>query len=103
MRASDGMLTLKKEGAKKIHRLVSPPRMRVVISDDAVPFVSDGKSVFAQFVLDCDPSLRPYDECLIVDKDDALIAVGRCLLNQQEMMSFSHGIAVKNRESCASK
>ena len=102
MRASDGMLTLKKEGAKKIHKMVSPPCMRVVIADDAVSFVSDGKSVFAKFVLECDPSLRPYDECLIVDKNDQLIAVGRCLLNQQEMMSFSHGLAVKNRESCSS-
>lgn len=102
MRASDGMFTLKKEGAKKIHKMVFSPCMRVVISNDAVPFVADGKSVFAKFVVDCDPSLRPYDECLIVDKDDKLIAVGRCLLNNVEMMSFSHGIAVKNRESCTS-
>lgn len=100
MRASDGLFTLKKDGAKRIHSYCPSPFLRVVIDDDAVPFVEEGKSVFAKFVKNCDHRLRPFDECLIVDNNDSLIAVGRCLLNREEMLSFSHGIAVKNRESC---
>lgn len=99
MRASDGMFTLKTDGAKILHKFSKYPRLRVVIEDDAVPFIKEGKSVFAKFVKDCDPDLRPFDECLIVDKKDNLLAVGRCLLNRQEMLSFGIGVAVKTREN----
>ncbi len=101
MRASDGLFTLKSEGAKILHREVPSPLLRVVVHDDAVPFVKDGKSVFAKFVIDCDDELRPLDECLIVDERDHLLAVGRCLLNKPEMLSFSFGMAVKTREKIA--
>jgi 7-cyano-7-deazaguanine tRNA-ribosyltransferase len=64
-----------------------------------VPFVKEGKSVFAKFVKDCDPDLRPFDECLIVNENDSLLAVGRILLNRDEMLAFHQGMAVKTRES----
>jgi 7-cyano-7-deazaguanine tRNA-ribosyltransferase len=99
MRAEDGMFTLKIEGAKIIHKKFKKPQLRVVIHNDAVPFVKEGKSVFSKFVEDCDDNLRPYDECLIVDSKDDLIAVGRCLLNKNEMLSFEYGMAVKTREN----
>ena len=98
MRANDGMFTLKKEGAVLLHKFLCKPKLRVMIDDDAVSFVSEGKSVFAKFVLDCDPKLRPFDECLIVDKNDNLLAVGRTLLNHMEMKTFEYGVAVKTRE-----
>jgi len=72
--------------------------LRAVVDKDAVPFVKDGKSIFAKFVKDCDPNLRPFDECLIVDEKDNLLAVGRCLMNRLEMLSFDYGMAVKSRE-----
>jgi 7-cyano-7-deazaguanine tRNA-ribosyltransferase len=98
MRAGDGMFTLKIAGAKLLHRYFKYPRLRVTLEGDAVPFVKQGKSVFAKFVLDCDPDLRPFDECLVVDEKDVLIAAGRCLLNRPEMLSFKYGMAVKTRE-----
>ncbi len=98
MRAPDGMFTLKIEGAKVLHKLFKYPKLRVIVDDDAVPFIKDGKSVFAKFVEDCDPELRPFDECLIVDNKDNLIGNGRCLLNRLEMLSFNYGMAVKTRE-----
>jgi 7-cyano-7-deazaguanine tRNA-ribosyltransferase len=101
MRASDGMFTLKKDGALILHKYLRKPKLRVIIDDDAVPFVGEGKSVFAKFVLDCDSELRPFDECLIVDKNDTLLAVGRTLLNKLEMKAFEYGVAVKTREHFA--
>ncbi|MDH7506936.1 MAG: tRNA guanosine(15) transglycosylase TgtA [Candidatus Thermoplasmatota archaeon] len=98
MRAEDGLFTLKINGARLLHKFFSPPKLRVVVEDDAVSFVKGGKSVFAKFVIDCDAELRPLDECLIVSKKDELIGVGRCLLNRLEMLSFNHGVAVKTRE-----
>jgi len=70
----------------------------VTVEGDAVHFVKKGKSVFAKCVLDCDPEIRPFDECLVVDEKDMLIAAGRCLLNRSEMLSFNYGMAVKTRE-----
>jgi 7-cyano-7-deazaguanine tRNA-ribosyltransferase len=99
MRAEDGLFTLKKDGANMLHHHFKFPKLRVVVEDDAVEFIKDCKSVFSKFVMDCDPNLRPFDECLIVDKKDELIAVGRCLLNRIEMLSFNYGMAVKTRES----
>ncbi|MEM1513501.1 MAG: tRNA guanosine(15) transglycosylase TgtA [Candidatus Thermoplasmatota archaeon] len=99
MRASDGFFTLKKEGAKILHKHFSQPKMRVYIADDAIPFVKKGKNVFAKFVLDACNQLRPYDEALIVNKEDELIAVGQCMLNREEMIDFERGIAVITRES----
>ena len=98
MRAGDGLFTLKMGGAKLLHKSFKYPKSRVVVEKDAVPFVKEGKSVFAKFVKDCDPDLRPFDECLIVDEKDNLLAVGRALLNRNEMLSFEYGMAVKNRE-----
>ncbi|MFO7678289.1 MAG: tRNA guanosine(15) transglycosylase TgtA [Thermoplasmatota archaeon] len=98
LRASDGFFTLKLEGGKMLHSFFKPPQLRVVVHHDTVPFIKDGKSVFAKFVVECDPELVPLDECLIVDESDVLIGVGRCLLNRIEMLSFTHGLAVKTRE-----
>ncbi len=98
MRAADGMFTLKLAGAKRIHKRFPSPRFRVIVDTDAVPFVQQGKSVFSKFVYDADNLLRPFDECIIVDTQDKLLAVGRCLLNRLEMRSFSSGQAVKTRE-----
>jgi 7-cyano-7-deazaguanine tRNA-ribosyltransferase len=98
MRASDGMFTLKIGGACFLHDFFKYPKLRVVVREDAVPFIKEGKSVFAKFVEDCDSALIPLDECLIVDEKDNLLAVGRCLLNKSEMLSFNYGMAVKTRE-----
>ena len=98
LRAHDGLFTLKTSGAERLHRSFSSPRLRVVITDECKPFIMEGKSVFARFVVDCDPDLRPFDECLIVSEDDDLLGVGRTLLNREEMLSFDYGVAVKTRE-----
>jgi 7-cyano-7-deazaguanine tRNA-ribosyltransferase len=97
MRANDGLFTLKMDGAELLHKSFKYPKLRVTVHSDAVPFIKDGKSVFAKFVKDCDPELRPFDECLIVDEKDNLLGVGRCLLNRIEMLSFEVGVATKTR------
>lgn len=98
MRAQDGLLTLKIDGGRILHEHYASPRFRVVVKDDASRYIREGKNVFAKFVIDCDSKLRPFDECLIVSKDDDLLGVGRCFLNRDEMLSFGYGIAVKTRE-----
>lgn len=98
LRAGDGLWTLKTPGARILHQALPAPANRVVVHDDSVEFNRQGKSVFSQFVLDCDPALRPGDECLVVDTSDRLLAIGRVLMNREEMQDFQNGVAVKVRE-----
>ncbi|MDR3206238.1 MAG: tRNA guanosine(15) transglycosylase TgtA [Candidatus Methanoplasma sp.] len=97
MRAGDGLYTLRKEGAHRITAAVPAPSLRVAVNDDAVPFVSEGRNVFCQFVLSADPSLVPMDEVIVVDKDDKVIATGRMALVSDEISAFKKGVAVKVR------
>jgi 7-cyano-7-deazaguanine tRNA-ribosyltransferase len=98
LRAHDGFFTLKPAGAEILRKALPAPANRVVVKADSVPFNRAGKSVFAQFVASADPQLRPYDECLVVDEADTLVAVGQALLNAEEMADFRRGMAVRVRE-----
>ncbi|MBI5253874.1 MAG: DUF5591 domain-containing protein, partial [Euryarchaeota archaeon] len=96
LRAQDGFLILTPQGAKKLLRLPYS-RNRVVVNKDAEEFVKEGKSVFAKFVLDCDPEIRPYQEVVVVNEKDEFLATGTAVLNAQEMQAFKKGIAVRVR------
>jgi len=97
MRAGDGLYTLRKEGADRIVSAIPAPFMRVRVSDDAVPFVSEGRNVFCQFVTECDEELRPMEEVIVTDGNDKTIATGRAMLVAEEIRSFKKGVAVKVR------
>ena len=97
MRAGDGLYTLRAEGAARILDAVPAPAMRVVVDDDAAPFVSEGRNVFSRFVLSMDPEIRPMEEVAVVSSDGRLLATGRALLTAGETASFPKGVAVKVR------
>lgn len=97
MRSGDGLYTLRMEGAKRIAAAVPAPFMRVSVMADAVPFVSEGRNAFSQFVLTCDPEIRPMEEVIVTDPEDRPIATGRAFLTEFEMKSMKKGMAVKVR------
>jgi 7-cyano-7-deazaguanine tRNA-ribosyltransferase len=99
LRAEDGLFTLKAAGARRLHRSFAAPRLRVIVDADAIPFHREGKNVFAKFVRDADPDLRPGDEALIVSPADELVAVAQVTMNRREMLAFNHGLAARVRES----
>jgi 7-cyano-7-deazaguanine tRNA-ribosyltransferase len=99
LRAQDGFFTLKAAGARKLHRAFGSPRLRVVVEADAVPFHREGKNVFAKFVADADPELRPGDEALVVSPTDELVAVAQVTMNRREMIAFRRGLAARVREA----
>lgn len=98
MRARDGLFTLKLAGGKRLHEAFRTPKLRVVVDEESAPLNREGKNVFAKFVVECDDELRPLDEVLVVDEEDSLVAVGRALMNREEMLAFERGMAVKVRE-----
>ncbi|ADP78066.1 archaeosine tRNA-ribosyltransferase [Methanothermus fervidus DSM 2088] len=98
IRPPDGFIILTWDGAKKLHENREYPLNRVVVNEEAEPFVKAGRNVFAKFIIDCDKKIRANDEVLVVNKDDELIAFGKAVLSSYEMMEFERGVAVKNRK-----
>ncbi len=98
LRAEDGFFTLKAAGAQRLQRAIASPALRIVVDPDAVPFHREGKNVFARFVKDADPALRPGDEVLVVSPEDELCAVARAAMNPREMLAFKRGVAAFVRE-----
>jgi uncharacterized protein with predicted RNA binding PUA domain len=102
-RAKDGFFTLSIEGASVIHRLLPRKKFRVVISEEAVPFVEKGKTAFIKHVVDIDPDLRAGEEVLVTDKADRLLATGQLLLSPTEILALDSGAAVDVRVGIISK
>ena len=97
LRSYDGLFTLSKLGATRLHEDFAHPKLRVVVNSDTASFVGSGKTAFAKHVVDVDLGLRANDEVLLVDESDKLLATGRALLSPKEMLAFGKGIAVKVR------
>tara|TARA_Y100001970_G_scaffold292679_1_gene435178 strand:- start:6725 stop:8890 length:2166 start_codon:yes stop_codon:yes gene_type:complete len=114
-RLTDGALSLTLAGAVKLHEInPDPPPLfdndqllneldhpgipRVLISDDAIPFVEKGRNVIHGFVLGADSHIIVGQPCLVVDKNGSLIAHGIANSTSDEMSFFTKGIAVKIRD-----
>jgi uncharacterized protein with predicted RNA binding PUA domain len=97
VRANDGLLTLSMLGAQRLHAHLVAPRLRVVASDDAAPFVAKGGNVFARHVIAVDPEIRAGEEVLVVDGQDRLLATGKAVLAPEEMLQINRGVAVSIR------
>ena len=97
VRAKDHFILPKMPLAEKLHDLFEYPKLRVVVDDEAVQFIKEGKSVFAKFVKEIDPGLRAGDEVLVVDENDSLLRVGTLFLSPREVMDFDRGMAARVR------
>ncbi|CAI48267.1 MiaB-like tRNA modifying enzyme [Natronomonas pharaonis DSM 2160] len=95
---TDGRVTLSAVGGKRLQTALSPPAYRVIVGDDSEPFVRDEKNVFAKFVREVDPAIRPGDEVLVEHYDGDLLAVGRAELSAAAMADFETGMAVAVRD-----
>lgn len=98
IRAGDYRFNLHISSAKILHAHLSPPYLRVYVKNEYSPFVMRGGNVFAKHVLLADPRIRPGDEVLVVDENDALIATGRAILAGHEIVYYKRGEAVRVRE-----
>jgi 7-cyano-7-deazaguanine tRNA-ribosyltransferase len=92
---TDGVPRPTYRGAEKLHAVLPPGRERVVVAQDAEPFVAAGRSLFARFVEGADPALRPGSSALLVSPTDRLLATGRLLLAPHEMTRMRRGVAVR--------
>ena len=95
---TDGRFTLGTTGGERLRRALAPPACRVVVGGESEPYVRDERNAMAKFVRGVDPEVRPGDEVLVVDGDDALLAVGRAELAAVAMRDFETGVAVAVRD-----
>lgn len=95
IRAHDSFILPHNSLISELHKFFKFPKLRVVIDDVAVPFVKEGRNVFAKFVIMVDKNLRAGDVCLVVDKNDNLICRGILFLSPKECLDFDRGVAVK--------
>ena len=73
----------------------------VVVDQEAVKFVSEGKSVFCKFVKAVGKHVLPSGEVAVLDPAGNVIAVGSARIHGDFMRLFKHGVAVKTRSSSA--
>ncbi|MEM4734163.1 MAG: tRNA guanosine(15) transglycosylase TgtA [Candidatus Thorarchaeota archaeon] len=92
-----GLMTPTVRGAQVLLDAGIGDDYRVVVSDEAAPFIRQGKSVIAKFVMRAGTDLRPGEEVLILDQDGNLLGTGPALLSGREMLTFKRGVAVNTR------
>jgi uncharacterized protein with predicted RNA binding PUA domain len=92
----DGRLTLGLAGGARLLETFESPRCRVILGEESVPFVQEGKNAFAKFVTAADAALRPGDEAAVTYEGE-LLGVGRVELPAAGMEDFDRGMAVKIR------
>ncbi|HNZ88056.1 MAG TPA: tRNA guanosine(15) transglycosylase TgtA [Methanofastidiosum sp.] len=97
LRARDGLFTPNIEGSKRLKEIIPFPKNRIVVDDEAAPFIKEGANVFSKFVLDMDNTLRAYEEVLIVNSKDDLLGTGTLMLSPREIKAFERGMAVRTR------
>ena len=66
---------------------------------EAVPFVSEGRSLFCRHVEWCGSNVRTGSDVAVIDGSNSkVIAVGAALLTSKLMKQYSRGVAVRIRE-----
>ena len=80
--------------------------------DDAIPFVSEGRSLFVKHVLTCGTNVKTGSDVAIIDAKQNILAVGRSLLpfsyyqdkiDEISARSLLRGVGVKIREGIKSR
>jgi uncharacterized protein with predicted RNA binding PUA domain len=100
---TDGGLALTVEGARFFAKNSKEFRENCIIPvRDAVPFVSEGRSLFCRHVEWCGSNVRVGSDVAVLDGSN-VIAVGIAVLPASLMSRFAKGVAVKVREGIKSR
>ena len=98
LRTSDGRYMPTFAGARRMDE-TGYEVYRIVMMEDAVPFVAKGKSAFCKHVKSADEMISPRSEVLLYSPDGELIAVGIAQQPAYAMLELSSGLAVKVKHS----
>jgi len=97
LRPNDGLFTLTITGAELLLSKIENPIFGVTVAEGVEKDITEGKSVFAKHIIEASPNIRSGDEVIVLNKQRRVLAVGRALLNGEEILAFKIGVAVKVR------
>jgi len=93
-RASDGFFLPTVLGAEMLKNYIKKTRIK---DKEAALFISKGRAVFSKFAVP-EKNIIPGEEVAITYKNK-IIAVGKALLNSEEMLAMERGVAISVRAS----
>ena len=96
-RPMDGLFIPSKVGAIILNSHLKPGYFRVIINNEAEPFIRKGKTAFAKHVISADIEIRIGDEILILNEKKDLIGWGNAVLPGKLMKEMNSGVAIKTR------
>lgn len=71
--------------------------------EEALPFVSEGRSLFCKHVEWFGSNINIGSEVVVIDKNDVVIAVGRSVVSQSQLLGRIGDVAVRIREGIKSR
>ena len=74
----------------------------VEVSEDAAPFIQEGRSVFCKHITWCGKNVHISADTPVLFKN-RVIAVGKAVLSYEMISAFNRGVAVKIRDSLKSR
>ena len=96
-RPNDALFTLTIAGAERVIDGVEDFDHYVVVVDEVLEFLEQGKNLFSKHVKEVGDGVKPGQETIILDTDGKVAAVGKAILTKDEMSRFKTGVAVKTR------
>jgi len=100
---TDGGIALTISGAQYLLDKSEQFRQNCIVPvKEAVPFVSEGRSLFCKHVEHCGPNVKIGSDVALTD-DTRVIAVGVSLFASDLMKRYSRGVAVKVRQGIKSR
>ena len=100
---TDGGLALTIFGAKQLLRTKEFRENCVIPTPEAIPFVSEGRSLFCKHVEWCGSNIRVASDVAIITKSNVVLATGKAQLGFSTMKKYHNGVAVKIREGIKSR
>ena len=100
---TDGGIALTIFGATQLLKNKQFRENCVIPTPEAIPFVSEGRSLFCKHVEWCGSNIRVGSDVAIINKDDIVLATGKALFRYNVMTKYRKGVAVKIREGIKSR
>ena len=100
---SDGGIALTIYGASILLKESSFKQNCIIPKKEAVPFVSEGRSLFCKHIEWFGSNINIGSEVVVVDKNDVVIAVGKSVVSQSQLKGRIGDVAVKIREGIKSR
>ena len=100
---SDGGIALTIFGASILLSDTGFKQNCMIPNEDALPFVSEGRSLFCKHVEWFGSNINIGSEVVVIDKNDVVLAVGRSVVSQSQLLGRIGDVAVRVREGIKSR